>query len=114
MHSCRQPSENLSELLNLQDSSGANIWATSRFVPDVIEKFHGSMLLEIRASEQDVQRYIEANMSRLPSFVGRNPDLREEIKTGIVGVIDGMYVARVARFIPKRADPLGFCLLNFT
>ncbi|KAK4108410.1 hypothetical protein N656DRAFT_784164 [Canariomyces notabilis] len=53
-------------------------------------------------------------MSRLPSFVGRNPDLREEIKTGIVGVIDGMYVARVARFIPKRADPLGFCLLNFT
>jgi hypothetical protein len=40
-----------------------------------------------------VRSYIDGHMSHLPSFVGRNLGLQEEIKTEIVQVVDGMYVA---------------------
>jgi hypothetical protein len=93
-----QPSEGcrttfLTEIFNLQAKSGANIFATSRFIPEITERFEGSMLLEIRASEHDVRRYVDGHMSHLPSFVRRSPDLQEEIKTEIVKAVDGMYVS---------------------
>src|SRR5277367_6309712 len=34
----------LSEIFNLQAKSRANILATSRFIPEIIERFEGSML----------------------------------------------------------------------
>lgn len=83
----------LSEIFNLQAKSKANIFATSRFIPEITERFEGSMLLEIRASEHDVRRYVDGHMSHLPSFVGRSLDLQEEIKAEIVKAVDGMYVS---------------------
>jgi hypothetical protein len=93
-----QPSDScqttfLTEIFNLQAKSRANIFATSRFIPEITERFEGSMSLEIRASEHDVRRYMDGHMSRLPSFVGRSPDLQEEIKAEIVKAVDGMYVS---------------------
>jgi hypothetical protein len=70
----------------------ANFFATSRFIPEITEKFQGSISLEIRASEQDVRRYIDGHISHLPTFVRRNPDLQEEVKAEIVKAVDGMYV----------------------
>lgn len=49
-------------------------------------------MLEIRADEQDVRRYVDGHISHLSSFVGRNTDLQEEIKTRIINTIEGMYV----------------------
>jgi hypothetical protein len=86
---CR--SKFLSELFDLQAKCGANFFATSRFIPEITEKFQESVSLEIRASEQDVKRYVEANIYRLRSFVGRSPALQEEITTSIVKAVDGMY-----------------------
>jgi hypothetical protein len=83
----------LSEIFNLQAKSRANIFATSRFIPEITERFEGSMSLEIRASEHDVRRYVDGHMSHLPSFVGRSLDLQEEIKVEIVKAVDGMYVS---------------------
>jgi hypothetical protein len=51
------------------------------------------MSLEIRASKYDVQRYEDRHMLHLPSFVGRNLDLQEEIKAEIVKAVDGVYVS---------------------
>ena len=82
----------LSELFNLQTNCAANIFATSRFVPDITGKFDGSMFLVIRASKNDVKRYLEGHIGELPSFVQENPQLREEIKTGISEAVDGMYI----------------------
>jgi hypothetical protein len=82
----------LSEIFNLQAKSRINIFATSRSIPEIMERFEGSMLLEIRASQQDVRRYVGGHMSHLPSFVGRSPVLQEEIKAEIVKAVDGMYV----------------------
>jgi Cdc6-like AAA superfamily ATPase len=83
----------LSEIFNLQAKSRANIFATSRFIPEITERFEGSMSLEIRASEHDVRRYVDGHMSHLPSFVGRSLDLQEEIKAEIAKAVDGMYVS---------------------
>jgi hypothetical protein len=83
----------LTEIFNLQAKSRANIFATSRFIPEITERFEGSMSLEIRASEHDVRRYVDGHMSHLPSFVGRSPDLQEEIKAEIVKAVDGMYIS---------------------
>ena len=83
----------LTEIFNFQAKSGANIFATSRFIPEITERFEGSIPLEIRASEHDVRTYLDGHTSHLPSFVGRSPDLQEEIKAKIVKAVDGMYLS---------------------
>jgi hypothetical protein len=52
----------------------------------------GKSKLEIRASEEDVRRYLDGHLFRLPGFVARSLELQEEIKTDIVKAVDGMYV----------------------
>jgi Cdc6-like AAA superfamily ATPase len=86
---CRQ--RFLSEMFGLQANTGANLFTTSRFVPEITEKFKG-LRLEIRASDQDLQKYLDSNMSQLPRCVLRNLDLQDEIKTDIIQAVDWMYV----------------------
>jgi Cdc6-like AAA superfamily ATPase len=83
----------LSEIFSLQAKHGANLFTTSRFIPEITEKFQSSISLEIRASIEDVRRYLDGCMSQLPEFVRCNHDLQEEIKVEIVKAVDGMYVA---------------------
>ena len=84
---CRQF---LSEIFKLQAKTGSSIFATSRFIPDIMEEFKGSPSLEILADDGDVRRYLDGHMSQLRPFVSRKPDLQEEIKTEIVKAVDGM------------------------
>jgi hypothetical protein len=83
----------LAEIFNLQAKSGANVFTTSRFIPEITEKFEGNISLEIRASSEDVQRYLDGHMFRLPGFVRRSQELQEEIKIGIIQSVQGMCVA---------------------
>jgi NACHT domain len=83
----------LSEIFGLKAKCGANIFATSRFIPEITDKFEGSISLEICASSEDVRRYLDGHMFRLPGFVGRSPELQEEIKSKIIQSVHGMYVA---------------------
>ena len=69
-----------------------NIFATSRIIPDITERFERDVRLEIRANRQDVQRYVEGHIHELPRFVRRDPDLQQEISSEIVKAIDGIYV----------------------
>lgn len=99
----------LSEIFNIQDKTGASFFATSRFIPEITKEFEGSISLEIRASGEDVQRYLDGHMSRLPSFVLRSFGLQEEVKTEIAKAVDGMYVRSHAIIQTKRANTrLGF------
>jgi Cdc6-like AAA superfamily ATPase len=82
----------LSGLFDLQEKCGANIFATSRPILSIEKEFEGNTMLEIRASEEDVRRYLEGHMFRLPGFVVRSLELQEEIKTKIVKAVNGMYV----------------------
>ncbi|RYO96852.1 hypothetical protein DL765_011425 [Monosporascus sp. GIB2] len=81
----------MQEIFALQAKCGANIFATSRFIPEIITEFNGSMALEIRASRADIERYLEGHMGRLPSFIGQNRQLQHEIITGISDAVDGMF-----------------------
>jgi hypothetical protein len=80
----------ITEIFSLQAKTKANFFATSRFIPEITEKFKGDVVLEIRATNEDVKSYINSNMSQLPVFVQRNPDLQEEIKTEIIKAVDGI------------------------
>ncbi|KFY24439.1 hypothetical protein V493_05229 [Pseudogymnoascus sp. VKM F-4281 (FW-2241)] len=82
----------LSEILRLQTKTRANLLVTSRFIPHIVTQFQGAASLEIRASNGDVQRYVDGQLSRLPSFVRRNLDIQEQVKTEIVKAVDGMFL----------------------
>ena len=82
----------LSEMFSLQAKCQASIFATSRFIPEIDEKFKESIRLEIRASKQDVQRYLDGHMLQLPGCVLRNSKLQDEIKAEIINAVNGMYV----------------------
>jgi Cdc6-like AAA superfamily ATPase len=84
----------LTELFHLGAKSGANLFATSRFIPEIVKKFCKSISLEICASKEDIERYLEGQMRHLLSFEDWSPTLQREIKTRISDVVDGMYVVK--------------------
>ena len=82
----------LLEIFNVQARTRTSFFATSRRIPEIESAFEGSISLEIRASDADVQRYLDDHMLDLPSFVVRSRDLQEKIKSEIIKAVDGMYV----------------------
>jgi hypothetical protein len=79
-----------SEIRHLQSLCDIRLMATSRFIPDIEQEFKGASKLEIRASDEDVGRYFDSQMFRLPDFVLRNTKLQQLIKEGIIEAADGM------------------------
>jgi hypothetical protein len=84
----------LSEMFRLQANCGVNLFATSRFIPEITRKFQSGISLEIRADKEDIGRYLEAHMRHLSSFDEWSRQLQDEIKASISDAVDGMYVAR--------------------
>jgi NACHT domain len=82
----------LAKLRLLQASKGVNLMVTSRPIPKIMEAFEYDPQLEIRASEADVRRYLDGQMSRLARCVIKNTTLQEDIKGEIAKAVDGMYV----------------------
>ncbi|KAG0647605.1 Ankyrin repeat domain-containing [Hyphodiscus hymeniophilus] len=82
----------ISNILDLHSECGANILTTSRFVPDITELFKNAHQLEIRASEEDVRRYVDGHILRLSRCVLRSVELQEKIKTRIIETVDGMFL----------------------
>lgn len=102
----------LTEIFNLRDRCGTKVFMTSRFIPEITEWFDKSLSLEIRASPEDVRRYVDGHILHLPSFVRRNPELQEEIQTGIAKAVDGMYVSVQGVTFAMLISP-GFYLHSF-
>jgi Cdc6-like AAA superfamily ATPase len=82
----------LSEIFNLQAKYQISFFATSRYIPEINEKFNECIQLEIRASDQDVQRYLDGHIEQLSLCVRRDTELQNEIKTDIIKAVQGMYV----------------------
>jgi hypothetical protein len=83
----------LAELEKLQSSSRpkVNIFATSRpNIPDIMENFKGHPWLEILASREDIQQYLEGHMDELGPVVNQSQDIQQEIIDGILDAADGM------------------------
>ncbi|KFY31446.1 hypothetical protein V493_01097 [Pseudogymnoascus sp. VKM F-4281 (FW-2241)] len=84
--------ELVSILRNLQAKTDTSLMVTSRFNARIEQSFQGFPMLEIRATDADVKRFVEAQMHRLPMFVQRNPELQTEIQDGIALAVDGMFL----------------------
>ncbi|KAH6623453.1 hypothetical protein F5144DRAFT_472951, partial [Chaetomium tenue] len=82
----------LSELFDAQTKYRINLLVTSRFIPDIVDRFRYAATLEIRASSKDVERYVEGHLDRLRPFVQKSRTLQQEIITGISNAVDGMFL----------------------
>jgi len=80
----------LDECFALQGRCGAKLFITSRFLPEITERFRKENLLEIRAKKDDIGRYLEGQISKLAGFVQRDRHLQEEIIEEISEAVDGM------------------------
>jgi hypothetical protein len=56
----------LQEIFNLQAKSGVNLFATSRFIQEIENKFNTSMRLEINARDDDVKKYLDRKLKNFP------------------------------------------------
>jgi hypothetical protein len=81
----------LSEIFKFQAKTGASLFVTSRFIPEIRKEFEGSISLEIRASDEDVLRYIDGRMPLLlRSHISRYPDLQNMVRNDVLKAVDGM------------------------
>lgn len=82
----------MSTIFELHAQTSANIFATSRFIPDIEKEFkkRGADWMEIRANDEDVRRYLDGHKSQFRSFVLEDPELEEKVKATIVKAADGM------------------------
>ncbi|KFZ25020.1 hypothetical protein V502_00512 [Pseudogymnoascus sp. VKM F-4520 (FW-2644)] len=85
-------SELLTILRNLQAKADISLMATSRLVTRIKQSFQGFPMLEIRASDADVTRFVAGHIHRLPKCVQRDPELQAEILDGIILAVDGMFL----------------------
>jgi hypothetical protein len=90
---CR--SKILSDIFRLQEKYKVNFFVTSRFIPDIMDKFSQSIHLEIRASKEDIERYLEGHIGQLSAADEWSGQLQDEIKSGISDAVDGMYVTKL-------------------
>lgn len=84
--------ELLVSVRHLQNETSINLLATSRPVPEIEELFQKYPRLEIRASEEDVELYLQSRLRDLPDWVREDETLQQKIKSDISGAIDGMLV----------------------
>ena len=78
------------KLRELQTRTNVRLLFTSRFIPEITEKFRSGPILEIRASEEDVKRFVAGQIPRLPSCIRRDDELTRAVQSKIVEAIDGM------------------------
>ncbi|KAL6828193.1 ankyrin repeat-containing domain protein [Trichoderma camerunense] len=85
----------ISELFMLQKHCNVNIFATSRFIPEITEWFTNvkSSFLEIRALASDIAMYLDIEMNQSStSLIRSNIDLQKDIKREICEAADGMFL----------------------
>ena len=75
--------------------SNLHFLCTSRFLSDIEQMFKDAPRLEIRASNADVQKYLQAQIEkegRLKRHIDSDPSLLKEIVDTIIGRVQGMFV----------------------
>jgi hypothetical protein len=80
----------LSEMEILRSQCGANIFATSRPIPEVVNRFSECSSLEISAPKEDIETFLAEHMKRLSSFDEWSQKLQDEIMTVISDAVSGM------------------------
>ncbi|KAH0556934.1 hypothetical protein GP486_005273 [Trichoglossum hirsutum] len=79
----------LLEIFSLQAKTGANLFTTSRIDDETAKLFDSGLSLEIRASGEDTEKYLNSQMSFLQPDI-LDDDIRDLIRREIVQAIDGI------------------------
>jgi hypothetical protein len=84
----------MEELFNLQAKTGSSVFATSRPILGIPKDFErkGSRILEIRAMDEDVRRYLDGHINQISTFVREAPGIEGKIKSAIIQAANGMQV----------------------
>jgi hypothetical protein len=89
----------LQAIFSLREEQKANVFATSRAIPDIVAQFRDHPTVEICASQEDIKTYLEGYFHdsgrRLPAVVRKNKALQDEIRDTIAQTVQGMYVESV-------------------
>jgi hypothetical protein len=87
--------ELIAPLRRMQKHVNIRLLCTSRFSPEIEELFCADTKLEVRASDQDIRRYVTGQTSRLPKCIRCDSELEQEVQESIAKAVDGMYVVYV-------------------
>jgi len=94
----------MKDLFDLQKACNVTLFATSRNIPRISAEFSNPerpcLSMEIRASEEDVLKYLDGQMHRLRPFARRNKDLQGQISTAIANSVQGMFLLAQLFFEP--------------
>lgn len=82
----------LDQVFKLQRSTGIQIFATSRHIPEIEVHFKSALHIEIRAKNEDVARYLDTRINYLPRCIQNSVSLQEQVCQTILDSIDGMRV----------------------
>ncbi|KAF3923189.1 hypothetical protein ABW20_dc0109543 [Dactylellina cionopaga] len=84
----------LKEIFKLQKNSGVRILATSRPILSIMDQFalQGCLNLPIRATDDDIRKYLDDRLPRIEGVVQRDSELQEEVKRMIIKSVDGMFL----------------------
>jgi NACHT domain len=80
----------LNILRRLQNRADLRIMATSRIIPEIVRQFEDGLVLEIRANDADIKRFIHGQVHRLPKCIQHNLRLQRFIEDKIAAMADGM------------------------
>jgi hypothetical protein len=80
----------LARLRGLQAEQDVRLMVTSRYISGIIEGFKEASKIEVRASREDVMRFVAGQINRLPKCIQRDPALQELMQEKIAEAADGM------------------------
>jgi hypothetical protein len=83
-------SQLIGKLHELQARIDMRLLFTSRFVPEITQKFKSNTTLEVRASQDDVRRFIAGQIPRLPNCIQRDEELKQIVQIKVADAVDGM------------------------
>ena len=79
----------LSELFRIQSAVGLSIFATSRVNDETTKFFQGAKVLQIRATSEDIEIYLDRQMTRM-ECEDLSPPIKDLIKKEVLRSADGM------------------------
>ncbi|CAI6339214.1 unnamed protein product [Periconia digitata] len=84
----------LQDLQNLKTETDVRLMVTSRDIPDIVDQFQTPdvLRLEVRATHEDVKRFVEGQRDSLPSCIRNVPKMKDSVKEKIAEAADGLFL----------------------
>ncbi|KAF5713099.1 ankyrin repeat [Fusarium mundagurra] len=79
----------LKEIFKFQAQCCVKFFATSRFIPEITDKFEGIATVNIRAQDEDVRGFLDGKISQSGQLLRTHCEM---IKTEIAKTVDGMFL----------------------